>query len=74
MLVLPILSHIQTVVSGLKHSVPQRRALVGVLRGLWDHLGGEALKFVEDDLRQRSSWRLRLMAVGASERQGPVSH
>jgi hypothetical protein len=50
-LVAPVIAHIQTVVSGLRRSIPQRRALVGVLRGLWDHLGGEALKFVEEDLR-----------------------
>jgi len=64
----PVLAHIEAVVSGLRRHIPQRRALVGVLRGLWDHLGGEALKFVEEDLRQRSSWRLRLMAMGVSER------
>ena len=61
----PILQHVDTVVRGLRRVVPQRRALVGVLRGLWDSLGAEALKFVEEDLRQRSSWRLRLMATGA---------
>ena len=66
--VAPILAHVDVVVSGLRRAIPQRRALVGVLRGLWDHLGGEALKFVEEDLRQRSSWRLRLIAAGASER------
>ena len=66
--VAPILAHVEVVVSGLRRAIPQRRALVGVLRGLWDHLGGEALKFVEEDLRQRSSWRLRLIAAGASER------
>ena len=26
------------------------------------------MKFVEEDLRQRSSWRLRLIATGACER------
>ena len=61
----PILQHVDTVVKGLRRVVPQRRALVGVLRGLWDSLGADALKFVEEDLRQRSSWRLRLMATGA---------
>ena len=67
-LVAPILAHIRMVVSGLRRSIPQCRALVGVLRGLWSLLAAEALKFVEEDLRQRSSWRLRLMATGASER------
>ena len=66
--VAPILAHIETVAAGLRRSIPQRRALVGVLRGLWNHLGGEALRFIEEDLRQRSSWRMRLMAVGACER------
>ena len=66
--VAPILSHVDVVARGLRRSVPQRRALVGVLRGLWSHYGGEALKFVEEDLRQRSSWRLRLIATGACER------
>lgn len=64
----PILQHVDTVVKGLRRVVPQRRALVGVLRGLWDSLGAEALKFVEEDLRQRSSWRLRLMATGAVDK------
>ena len=64
----PVLAHVETVVEGLQNAIPQRRALVGVLRGLWSHLGAEALKFVEEDLRQRSSWRLRLMATGASDR------
>ena len=66
--VAPVLAHVETVVEGLQNAIPQRRALVGVLRGLWSHLGAEALKFVEEDLRQRSSWRLRLMATGASDR------
>jgi hypothetical protein len=35
---------------------------------MWDRYGAEALKFVEEDLRQKSSWRLRLMATSASER------
>ena len=64
----PVLAHVETVVEGLQNAIPQRRALVGVLRGLWSHLGAEALKFVEEDLRLRSSWRLRLMATGASDR------
>ena len=64
----PILAHVDTVVKGLRRIVPQRRALVGVLRGLWDSLGAEGLKFVEEDLRQRSSWRLRLMATGAVDK------
>ena len=64
----PILQHVDTVVKGLRRVVPQRRALVGVLRGLWDSLGADALKFVEEDLRQRSSWRLRLMATGAVDK------
>ena len=67
-MVAPVLAHVETVVEGLQNAIPQRRALVGVLRGLWSHLGAEALKFVEEDLRQRSSWRLRLMATGASDR------
>jgi hypothetical protein len=66
--VAPVLAHVETVVEGLQNAIPQRRALVGVLRGLWSHLGAEALKFVEEDLRMRSSWRLRLMATGASDR------
>ena len=66
--VAPVLAHVETVVEGWQNAIPQRRALVGVLRGLWSHLGAEALKFVEEDLRQRSSWRLRLMATGASDR------
>ena len=64
----PILAHVDTVVKGLRRIVPQRRALVGVLRGLWDSLGAEGLKFVEEDLRQRSSWRLRLMATRAVDK------
>ena len=66
--VAPVLRHVDVVVLGLRRTIPQRRALVGVLRGMWDRYGAEALKFVEEDLRQKSSWRLRLMATGASER------
>jgi hypothetical protein len=67
-LVRPVIDHVETTVTGLQNAIPQRRALVGVLRGLWSHFGAECLKFVEEDLRQRSSWRLRLMATGASDR------
>lgn len=66
--VAPVLQHIDTVVTGLLTTIPQRRALVGVLRGLWSNYGSSAMKFVEEDLRQRSSWRLRLIATGASDR------
>ena len=68
LVVAPVLHHVECVVDGLLNAIPQRRALVGVLRGLWSNYGQQSLKFVEEDLRQRSSWRLRLMATGASDR------
>ena len=66
----PVLKYVDDISSMLVRALSHRRAYVGVLRGLWDSLGSEALLFYEEDLKQRSSWTRRVLAAGAVERIG----
>ena len=56
----PVLKYVHDISSMLVRALSHRRAYVGVLRGLWDSLGSEALLFYEEDLKQR---RAGLVAV-----------
>ena len=68
----PVLKYVDDMSSMLARAVSHRRAYVGVLRGLWDSMGSEALLFYEEDLKQRSSWTRRVLAAGAVERVGEI--
>ena len=65
--VAPILTYIDGIRISLDRKLPQRRALVGVLRGLWDTIGAECLAFYEEDLRTNSTWHKRVLASAAVE-------
>lgn len=68
----PVLKYVDDISSMLARALSHRRAYVGVLRGLWDSMGSEALLFYEEDLKQRSSWTRRVLAAGAVERIGEI--
>ena len=68
----PVVKYVDDVSSTLARALSHRRAYVGVLRGLWDSMGSEALLFYEEDLKQRSSWTRRVLAAGAVERIGEI--
>ena len=61
----PILVYIDTVKPSLDKKLRQRRAMLGVLRGLWDSIGAECLTFYEEDLRTNSTWHKRVLASAA---------
>ena len=63
--VAPVVTYIESIKSTLERKLPQRRAKVGVLRGLWDSIGAEALAFYEEDLRTNSTWHRRVLASAA---------
>ena len=65
--VAPVLSYIDTLRLSLDRKLPQRRALVGVLRGLWETIGADCLQFHEEDLRTNSTWHKRVLAAAAVE-------
>ena len=65
--VAPILTYIDGIRISLDRKLPQRRALVGVLRGLWDTIGAECLAFYEEELRTNSTWHKRVLASAAVE-------
>jgi hypothetical protein len=61
----PILAYIDNVKPSLDKKLRQRRAMLGVLRGLWDSIGAECLTFYEEDLRTNSTWHKRVLASAA---------
>ena len=63
--VAPVLAYIDGIKVSLDKKLPQRRAMVGVLRGLWDSIGAECLAFYEEDLRTNSTWHKRVLASAA---------
>ena len=63
--VAPVLAYIDGIRSSLDRKLPQRRALVGVLRGLWETIGADCLQFHEEDLRTNSTWHKRVLAAAA---------
>jgi len=66
-IVAPLVTYIENLKPTLERKLPQRRAKVGVLRGLWDSIGAEALAFYEEDLRTNSTWHRRVLASAAIE-------